>query len=369
MNEMQNIFAGNDVKVRLEEYFVANNIKNILLVCDQSIAFLDWDVYFHTLQDRQEIRVTRFSDFQPNPVFESVSRGVLTFKKNDCEAIVAIGGGSAIDVAKCIKLFEKQKQVSITGPIEPNDWPLIAIPTTAGSGSEATPFAVIYHENEKYSIMHKTALPAVAVLDPSVLLTLPAYQKKSTMMDALCHCIESIWSKRANDQSRIFAQEGIRLILANYKQYLNNEHDSDLFMLQASYLAGKAISITTTTACHAMSYKMTTLFSIAHGHAVALCMSKLWPYMVRQYDYSQDASLVSAFQAINEAFNKETSEESISEFEQIMKELQFEKRFTNDPKEIQVLAKSVNVERLQNHPIALDEDTIAMLYQQILSDQ
>ena len=123
-------------------------------------------------------------------------------------------------------------------------------------------------------------------MDASALKTLPIYQKKSTMMDALCHSIESYWSVNSTEESNKYSKQAIQTILENKDAYLANKDLGNANMLKAAYLAGKAINITQTTAGHAMSYKLTSLYGIAHGHAVAICISKLWEYMLEPVSYT-----------------------------------------------------------------------------------
>ena len=123
--------------------------EKVLLVCDSSIKFLKINDYFNGKEN-----IIRFSDFVPNPLYESVVKGVDLFHKENCDTIVAVGGGSAMDVAKCIKLYSNmyREENYLKQKIVPNDVPLVAVPTTAGTGSEATRYAVIYYEGEKQSI-------------------------------------------------------------------------------------------------------------------------------------------------------------------------------------------------------------------------
>ena len=247
--------------------------KKVLLVCDASIHFLE---SFNRKLTEVGIPMIRFSDFQSNPHYESVVEGVKLFRKEQCDSIFAVGGGSAIDVAKCIKLYSdlpgdgsdgswlKEKAV-------PNNIPLLAMPTTAGTGSEATRYAVIYYEGEKQSITSESIIPDTVLMDPDVLRTLPLYQKKATMCDALCHAIESFWSVNSNDESKEYSRAAIRGVLQHMDGYLNNTEEGRAGMLLAANTAGKAINITQTTAGHAMCYKITSLFGSSHGHASILC--------------------------------------------------------------------------------------------------
>lgn len=235
----------------------------VLLVCDMSIRFLD---QLNGELESVSVPIIRFSDFQPNPLYESVVKGVELFRQEGCNAILAVGGGSAIDVAKCIKLYSNLSGDGKNGEwlnteILPNNLPFLAVPTTAGTGSEATRYAVIYYKGAKQSITSNSIVPNTVLLDPSVLKTLPLYQKKATMCDALCHAIESFWSVNSTDESKKYSLQAIAGVLDNMEGYLNNTDAGNAGMLMAAHIAGKAINITQTTAGHAMCYKITSLFT------------------------------------------------------------------------------------------------------------
>ena len=147
--------------------------RKVLLVCDSSYPFISIGPRVESAISGVGSPLLKFSDFASNPLEECVLKGVDLFTKEACDTLVAVGGGSSIDVAKCIKLYAKAPETK-----------LIAIPTTAGTGSESTRFAVIYAQGKKQSITDDCIVPDFAILEPSVLESLPLYQKKCTMMGA-----------------------------------------------------------------------------------------------------------------------------------------------------------------------------------------
>ena len=370
MAEQKILSADNDYK-ELDEYLKAGGHKRILLVCGSSIKYLKLDVYFQTLERRTGIKVVRFSGFNPNPLYESVAEGVKLFRSADCSMIIAVGGGSAIDTAKCIKLYSNMddKKNYLEQKIIPNETELVAIPTTAGTGSEATRFAVIYYNGEKQSVSDDSCIPAAALMDASLLETLPVYQKKAAMLDAFCHALESFWSVNSTKESRQYAKEAIQLILTNMDGYLAGQHTEAAQMLQASNLAGKAINISQTTAGHAMCYKLTSLYKIAHGHAAALCVRKLWPYMIENIDNCTDPRgrkyLQNIFQEMAETMGYPASIEAAGKFHAVYDKLGLSVPAYEET-DINILKASVNPVRLKNNPVALTENDIEILYRQIL---
>ena len=227
--------------------------------------------------------VVQFSDFSNNPNYHDVKKGITLFRRQKCDITISIGGGSVIDMAKAITVLsaqEKNPQLYIQNKlsISHKGIPMVAIPTTAGTGSEATHFAVIYIRKTKYSLAHKAyMLPDYAILDPTLTYTLPSNITATTGMDALAQAIEAYWSVRSTKQSKIYAKKAISLILANIEIAVQKPTSgSRVSMMQGANFAGKAINIAFTTACHAISYPMTAYFAIPHGHAVALTLGEMF---------------------------------------------------------------------------------------------
>lgn len=354
-----------------QKYFekvLENNAKKILLVCGLSGSKLK--ITKQLLQ--VPVQMVPFMDFTPNPTYKSVVKGVEMFRKEQCQSILVIGGGSAIDVAKCIKLFATMdpKRDYLKQEPETNDIPLFAVPTTAGTGSEATQFAVIYRNGEKQSISHVSLIPEYVLFKPESLSTLPLYQRKATMLDALCHAVEAFWSVHSTKLSREYSAQAIKEILKHEDGYFHNEADGNAGMLYAAHLAGKAINITRTTAAHAMCYKLTSLYHLAHGHAAALCLVPLWRYMINHMEECRDtrgADFVwNNFQQIANLLGCKTPPEAVLYLENRLRkwDLAMQDEVTAH---LQLLVRSVNLERLQNNPITLSKTAIEQIYRDILT--
>lgn len=358
----QTILCGEGVHREIGSILNRVGCHKFLLVCGSSFQRLPVAEYIQTL----EIPYVTFTEFTPNPQYDEVCRGVEVYRANGCDAVVAVGGGSAMDVAKCIKLYAKMADdvCYLEQPYTDTGIPLIALPTTAGTGSESTRFAVIYYHGEKQSVHHDSILPDYAVLEPAVLYTLPVYQKKCTMMDALGQAIESYWSVAATAESRELAAKSIRGIMRYWREYIFGEDAAaTMEILRASNLAGQAIHITTTTAPHAMSYKLTTIYGLPHGHSVALCLPRVWEYMLT----CADEALLSVLQEIAVCMGVQTSEEAVALLDAMMQEMELEGPATEQREaELDRLAGGVNVERLGNHPVPLSTGVLRMLYDKIV---
>lgn len=360
---MQKILKGyHNIDVALKEV----GSQRYMLVCDASFPFLP-------IKDCLNPAVV-FDQFTPNPLYEQVCNGVQLFNENHCDALVAVGGGSTIDVAKCIKLYCRMapgvnylQQECIDSGV-----PLIAVPTTAGTGSESTRYAVIYFEGMKQSVTHESIVPNYAILEPQLLQTLPLYQKKCTMLDAMCQAIESWWSVNSTEESMRLSAMALQTIVENVDAYLSeNSIDSAWKIMQGANLAGQAINITQTTAPHAFSYKVTSLYGLPHGHAVAVCMPEIWHYMLRHPEKCVDSRgighLDDVMGSIAAAMHCENPLDALIFFRALLMNLGIEQPRSNTRSvDIEILTHSVNPVRLKNNPVALDEETSRIIYERIL---
>lgn len=359
---MQRILKG---KENISTALEAIGSKRYMLVCDTSFPSLD-------LKLPKE--ATRFDQFTPNPLYEQVCNGVELFNANRCDAIVAVGGGSSIDVAKCIKLFCKMNHQKnyLQQTFSDNGVELIAVPTTAGTGSESTRHAVIYFEGKKQSVAHESIIPNYAILEPSLLKTLPLYQKKCTMMDALCQGIESWWSVNSTDESKVFSKIAVQLVMQYWEDYIfhNGTEAAEGIMLAANY-AGRAIDITQTTAPHAMSYKLTSLYGLPHGHAVALCLPLVWHYMTQHPEQCIDPRgkdyLLGIFDQIARALECPSPNEAAVFMQNLLTILELRPPEAKDrATELEALTNSVNPTRLKNNPVKIPKDVFYNMYDTLL---
>ena len=356
---------------QLEQYMDNKGIKRIFLVCGKSFQKLKISKYFAQLSEHKGIAVVQFSEFTPNPVYEDMEKGIHMFLESGCDAVVAIGGGSALDIAKCIKLYATMpNNVNyLEQKIVANEIPLIAMPTTAGTGSETTRYAVLYFKGEKQSINHISIIPELVLMDASVLEHLPMYQRKASMLDALCHAIEAFWSVNATEESQKYSTQAIQMICENMEDYLNNNSQTNYNMLMAANYAGKAINITQTTAGHAMCYKLTSLYGISHGHAAALCDNQLWPYMLEHMDECIDkrgkAYMEDMFDRLGKIIGGSNAVEGAQIFRHIVESLQLDIPTASEA-DIQLLKSSVNPVRLKNNPVLLSVDGIEQMYRKLM---
>lgn len=202
--------------------------------------------------------------------------------------VVGIGGGSAMDAAKCIAVLAANPGMTQT-QLYAFDWanaPLktVAVGTTAGTGSEVTKVAVITTpDGRKKSFHHEAVFPALALGDPGYTMSLPPMVTRSTMVDVLAHCAESFFSRSANHISRCYAVEGIRLLLPVFRVMAesgceNLDYDTREALYCASIYGGLAINVTGTCFPHTIGYLLTETFGIPHGTACAVFQKEFYQY-------------------------------------------------------------------------------------------
>ena len=314
--------------------------------------------------------LTVWDNIRPNPRYEDMLSAAELFKREKCDFIIGAGGGSPLDSAKMIKLLvTNDVKTALTQPMQDNDIGFFAVPTTSGTGSEATKYSVFYvNENVKYSVSNDAFLPDFILLDESFISTVPPYQRRATCLDALSHAIESYWSVKSNDESREYAEKAIRLFVENKKGYIANEPQANRGMLLASYYGGKAINITSTTSAHAMCYNLTMNCSTAHGHSVAACLAEIWKYMNEHNECVNDnrgrAHVLKTLDALGVLLGGKDSRDGAELFSSIIKEFDL-KPPSATVKQVKEFVKSVNPAKLRTNPTVLEESDVEEIYNRV----
>lgn len=212
-----------------------------------------------------------FEDQSEHPSFGSMQAAADRAAEADCRAIVALGGGTAIDTAKGAAWCLAGGSLQQPPPQTTSLLPLIAVPTTAGTGSEATHFAVCWHDGAKRSLADPRLRPTHAIVDSNLHQSLPPHITASTGFDALCQALESLWARAATDASRADATEAAHLLLGALEVAVSQPTpDARRAMARGAHFAGRAIDVSKTTTPHALSYAFTHDHGVPHGFAVAL---------------------------------------------------------------------------------------------------
>ncbi len=367
----QTIFRGAGCLKNISNLFTKYACRKVLVVHGRSS--FEASGAREILHSSPGVEFIQFGEVTANPETDTVIRCAALFNEFKPDTLLAIGGGSVIDTAKAVLAYlTKKSEPEILAnsfdplPGKPRFW---TAPTTAGSGSESTHFAVLYKNGVKYSLAHPGLKPDIVFLDPLLTLSCSPMLTLASGVDAICQSVESFWSRGGTDASRALAMTALPQLLSSIFSATENggNLEARAAMLSGANLAGQAIDISKTTAAHAMSYGLTSTFDFPHGLAVLLAMGPLVELMHRKYDFfTGNIELAQAFAAYGpsfpEAFNK-FYEEAMLRFAERIK-ISAEGLSIEDIKDS--LAAGVNVERLSNHPIVLSAEDIAALYRKIL---
>lgn len=281
------LLYGPDALLGLADFLYAHNYKRVLLVTDMGIIEAGLLHRLNNSLGAASIDYAVFQDVTTNPTVQSIEELAIAFKDFNADVMVAVGGGSVIDAAKAagiiigkpekpLKAFKGLLKVRHSLP------PLIAVPTTAGTGSEATVAAVVSdpEHKEKFTIMDPTLIPDCAILDPRLLTSLPKELTAETGMDALTHLVEAYIGKSNTKETRQLCQEALQLISSNLlRSYFDGEDiEARANMLQASYKAGRAFTRAYVGNVHALSHALTAYYSLPHGQTNALLLPDVLAY-------------------------------------------------------------------------------------------
>lgn len=364
---------------KLESILEKEKVKNVFLVTGKkSYATSGAEDALNKLS--KNYHVFRFHDFQENPKIEDVEKGIELIRKNNYDIIVAVGGGTVLDMAKLITILSAHEgnvldYIVNDKAMQGTKVPLVAIPTTAGTGSEATHFAVVYINKKKYSVDHQSILPKYSILDPDLTMELPSYITASTGIDAFSQAIESYWSAGSTDVSRDYSKRAICLTLDNLVQAVNRPtKESRKNMLLASNLAGKAINISKTTAPHAISYAFTSYFGIPHGHAVGLTLGEIFFYnsLVNEKDVNDKRGVDyvrEIFSELNNIFGCANADESRKKISKLMNECGLKTKLSElgvkSEDDIMLICNNVDSVRLKNNPRMLSREALVEILERI----
>ena len=229
------------------------------------------------LLDEAGIAYTVYSGIKPNPTIQNVQDGVAAFKEAGADAIIAIGGGSSMDTAKAIGViisnpeFADVRSLEGVAPTKKHAVPTIAVPTTAGTAAEVTINYVITdpEKERKFVCVDTNDIPAIAVVDPDMMSSMPAGLTASTGMDALTHAIEGYITKAAFEITDMFHLEAIRLISKNLRSAVKNEPEGRKGMAMAQYIAGMGFSNVGLGIDHSMAHCLSAHYDTPHGMACA----------------------------------------------------------------------------------------------------
>lgn len=298
------VFEGEQSMLALKKHLSTLPYKNYLIVTDPGIKKVGLlDYVKHTIQ-LESIEFTVFDETTPNPTIESIDKAYQCYLEHHCDALIGLGGGSAIDAAKAVGIrvrkpdtpLRKMKGILKVRKTLPY---LIAIPTTAGTGSETTIATVVSNPktHEKYAISDLSLMPKVAVLDPSLTKNLPKFFTSTTGMDALTHAVEAYIGHGGTKFTNQMAESAVRIIHQYLKESYDEPHNLEarVQMLKASFQAGAAFTRAYVGNIHAIAHTFGGFYQVPHGYANAIIM----PHVLKFYGKSAEKKLAKLSDLLN----------------------------------------------------------------------
>ena len=345
-------------------YILKNKkVNSILLMTGKSVRRLGYTNELENLLEANNIKYVLFDETLPNPTSDNVEKAKELYISNQCESIIAFGGGSVMDCAKAVgarivrpKIPLKKMQGLIK--IRKSLPLLIAIPTTAGTGSEVTVASVIIDSNtqHKFVISDFCLIPHYALLNPLVTVDLPKHITSTTGMDALTHAVEAYIGKSRTKKTKKAAEEAVKLIFDNLEKVYNepNNLEARKNMLYASYLAGKAFTVSYVGYVHAIAHTLGGKYGVSHGLANAIIL----PKVLRAYGKGVHKRLGQLARAIgladNNISNERASEIFILCIEEMNRRMEIPNRFDCIKKDdIPAMAKTAEKEGNPLYPVPL----------------
>lgn len=282
------LVKGSNALLDIPKILKTKEIANVFIVTDSNIVKLGLIDALYLELEKENIKVTIFDQVIPNPTISNVEMGLKEYQNNQCQAIVAVGGGSPMDCAKMIGARASNPKLSVLkmrGQLKVRkQLPLfIAVPTTAGTGSETTLAAVITNDqtSEKFAINDLKLIPNYAVLDPMLTLGLPKNITSTTGMDALTHAVEAYIGHSNTRKTKQYALEAVKLIKENLLVCYNEADNKQarMNMLEASFKAGVSFSRAYVGYVHAIAHSLGGLYHVPHGLANAIVL----PIVLKRY--------------------------------------------------------------------------------------
>jgi alcohol dehydrogenase len=348
----------------IEKFIEDRSFRRIFILCGKkSFVTSGAEDYLKKIIFKKEYKIYyKISDL---PILDELIDIVKKIKSFKPDLILAIGGGAVIDYSKIANVVDVRDDLAelienYSYPIKKKFTKLAVIPTTAGSGAEVTSNAVIYVDGIKHSFESELLIPDNFFLIPEFLISAPYKIKSSAGFDAIAQAIESLVSRKSNEHSVEFASKSLRVSLNSYLPFLDNPNLKNATEMSiAANFAGKAISISKTTAPHAVSYPFTSLFNVSHGHAVSLFFESFFEFTYKNLDKSETSfNLKKRFDLIFSLFEVQSIGEFNSKISFLKKKAKLEDNLLrlniNIKNNTDDIINGINLLRLGNNPVKID---------------
>jgi alcohol dehydrogenase class IV len=375
--------SGEQALARLADELIEAGTERVLLVTGRR-SFTESGAEAQLTRLGEHADVRRWSDVSPNTDSSELLAGLAIVDEFEPDYILGVGGGSVMDMAKLLCAYPSDlahdallERIDSGSPLGERTVGLGLAPTTSGSGSEATHFAVVYIGEAKYSVAGPVLRADTVALDPAFTTSGSAHQRATSGMDAVCQAIESRWASGATRRSRRYADFAMKLLLPSIRPFVAGDDTHAAAMQLGSHLAGRAIDISKTTAAHALSYAITKRYGVDHGNAAALTLG----HFIEDHVTADDSRLQDSvsMQDHGESLHRITAllgaadgPGARSAFIRLLDDLGLPSNLSmvgaGGAEELADMAASVNVQRLGNNPVVFDTDGLIDILERAVGD-
>ena len=374
------VIMGTDRICEIGSLLKEKSVKKVVILIDSGIEKSGIGEKIRKIIADENIQIDVISDLPREPGNTDLDIVMEKVKSAHPDAVVAVGGGSVLDVGKlCAVLTNSDKTVLdlLDGSeVPPHSVFTALVPTTAGTGSEATRNAIIAipSRNTKGAVVNEKLLPDLVILDPSLTLSLPGGITATTGMDALCHAVECYLSKKANELSDLLAVDAVKRIARSIRRVMQDGSDinarSD--MLLASYYAGMCISLSGTNAVHALSYPLGATFHIPHGQSNAMLLPFVMEHNLLAIP-EKTAVIAECFGYDRRNNNQKPSDYLVNELHSLLADLEINSSlsfFGVKTEDIDGMVENAYSNRrlMDNNPVDLTKEQIEAVYKRLLEE-
>ena len=364
------IFFERGLLARIGDFALSMGKKCFFITMSEFATKYGYTEYILGKLSERELPIYLFDEVESNPSKANIKRATEMFIQGGCDMIVAFGGGSVIDAAKAVSLLSSQggkiEDYFFPNIVEKEVYPIIAIPTTCGTGSEVTKYSIITDEDtcKKKTIMGDPLIPKMALLDADNLKYITKEIVATTGADVLSHAIEAYLSIKHSPFSDMFASDAAKVAFEHLVQAYNGVEESREQMLYASCLGGAAINFAGTTVAHALGYYVTAKHGIPHGLASAIFLPS-----VMNYELESARGRIEKL-AYTAQFNMTDAQYFIKRFSDILRDIGLPTRLRelgiNESEKKTIVQEALSFKRnLENNPILLEEKDLTKIVEDI----
>lgn len=359
----QKIISTGKMNLEFQKILKKLHVTKILIVADATYEKSDLKNWFENMP----FQYAEFNTFSIIPTYEEICMGVKLFLREQCDAVIAIGGSSAIITAKGIKMFAAldQEEDYLNQVIVSSQVPCICIPTMTGAGCEANGSVIFMLNGRRECRKHESCRPSYLYYEPKLLDLLSDYEKRSSLAEAMMHCVDMMWAVDATEESITYAEKAFHLLYDNTMQYLRGEESSYSRMQLGTFYVGKALENRKGTAVQDMAFWFAEKCKIAQGQAGMMLVPSVYQMLVEKFSEEQESFILQEKldrirDMIYPGANKKSDVKK--QFEFLLRILKFQVPEYIGEEEVSILSKQVEEDRIEEYPICILPEDVGDIF-------